>query len=101
MNIMKKFSLMLLCVVGLAFTACEPNVENLDPSKLDDTTERCWAITYTLYGVSATTYTWGTEAVIAYSVKESQELVGVGKYSYEEANANDAEACHDLNDDNY
>ena len=62
---MKKIQLALMCAVVAVLFACKPNgvsVKDMDATKLDNTTAKCWAYTI-VYSDGTTTegYFWGTE----------------------------------------
>ena len=62
---MKKIQLALMCAVVAVLFACKPNgvsVKDMDATKLDNTTAKCWAYTL-IYSDGKTTdgYLWGTE----------------------------------------
>ena len=65
---MKKIQLALMCAVVAVLFACKPNgvsVKDIDATKLDNTTPKCWAYTI-VYSDGKTTeaYLWGTEQEI-------------------------------------
>ena len=65
---MKKIQLALMCAVVAVLFACKPNgvsVKDMDATKLDNTTAKCWAYTI-VYSDGQTTeaYLWGTEQEI-------------------------------------
>ncbi|MGM9825983.1 MAG: hypothetical protein ACI3Z8_06050 [Paludibacteraceae bacterium] len=62
---MKKIQLALMCAVVAVLFACKPNgvsVKDMDATKLDNTTAKCWGYTL-IYSDGKTTdgYMWGTE----------------------------------------
>ena len=97
---MKKLFYSMLCIVAVTmFTACKGNnPENVDLSKLDNTVEKCWKTTISYKGYSEDVYVWGTEYVVALSLKISQEQSPINmSWSYKEASAKDEDACEKLN----
>ncbi len=99
---MKKVVFMMLACIGLLFASCKSNgnsVEDIDASKLDNTVEKCWKITYSYMGQSASEYVWCTEKVAVLSMQYALDEVGVGSYKYSEANAKDEDSCEDKNED--
>ena len=74
-----------------------------DPSTLDNTVQKCWQVTYTSNGQSATMYSWCTEAILVAACNEEvayAKLEGeTWTYTYKEADANDEASCLALNDD--
>ena len=94
---MKKLMFALMCVVAMTLASCGGNDPvNKRLEDCDNTVYRCWELTYTYMGASASSYTWCTEWQIVYVLQESQKNVPVGKYSYKEAPANTEEACEKL-----
>ena len=107
---MKKYLIIaLMCIASVTlFTACSKHgdvvkgstVENIDPSTLDNTTERCWEITAAVGPHSETYYEWGTERFIVEVLQIAQQQIGsLGTYSYKANNAKTEEACLDQNVD--
>ena len=74
--------------------------EEIDVSKLDNTVEKCWEVTYSLGGQSDTQYAWGTEYMVVYTLQQQQKMVGgLGKWSYKESSAADEQSCMQKNPD--
>lgn len=79
---MKKLFAALMCVMAVALVGCKPedpnksgtDVKDVDVTKVDDKTEKCWAIgiTGTVDDIEASqvSYFWGTEKAV---VEEAQE----------------------------
>lgn len=70
-----------------------PDPEQKDYSQYDSLTYRCWMVTQTSYGMNIITYVWMTER----QVNEYYDQMKF-PYVYEPADANDADACMELND---
>lgn len=92
--------------MAFTFASCgKKSVTNLDPSKLDDTVEKCWKTTCTIKagGISGTDvfYVWGTERHTVISLQQSEKYsAGTAKYSYEAASTfKDVESCDAANVD--
>lgn len=95
---MKKCIFAVVAVMALLLTSCEKNVKNIDPSQLDNTVNRCWKITFSKFGVSASTYMWCTERECVEALQTSSAFAGVNA-SYSVAAASDADACYQLDED--
>ena len=118
---MKKIFLALMCVAALAMVSCDnskdpnksgTNVKDVDVTKLDATTEKCWAVGTTAkvndISDAVTNYYWGTEKAIVEEaqdeLKEYEEMCKqygltlelVVKYS--EASPKDKAACKQMDD---
>ena len=99
----KNLFIALLCMVSVVlFSACNAkglfgggtDPEEIDVSKLDNTIEKCWEVTYSLGGQSDTQYAWGTEYMVVYTLQQQQKMVGgLGKWSYKESSAADEQSC--------
>lgn len=98
---MKKSIFALFCgLVCLFAVSCTKGINDVDPATLDNTINKCWAITYTYSGISATDYVWCTERECVETLQMSQKLVSVGKYTYKHiVAAGDADACYKLSED--
>lgn len=86
--------------MALTLASCAgKSVSNLDPSKLDNTVEKCWKVTSTTkvggYSGSTTEYIWATERYLVIGLQESEELSqGFTKYKYQQASQyKDMESC--------
>lgn len=91
---MKKFILSVaLLATALTFTSCEKSVQNVDASKLDNTTHKCWKVTMKVYGVKATDYIWATEQTLVKTLQAEQEYAGI-KSTYA-ATGKSKEQCED------
>ena len=112
---MKKLFAALMCVMAIAMVGCKPNdpvksgtnVKDVDASKLDNTTEKCWAIgiTGTVDDLedSQVSYYWGTEqGVVEEAQNQLNEYEAMCKQygltlnltiKYLEADPNTKEAC--------
>lgn len=90
----------LVCLMMVACSSKGKEIEGIDPSTLDNKVEKCWEITYSYGGQSASSYVWATERICVETLQEAQKtLVGVdGKYTYKESSAKDAEACYQLDE---
>ena len=64
-----------------------------DYDKFDNTTYKCWMVTQTAYGMDIVTYVWMTER----QVNEYYDQMKL-PYVYEPADANDEDACMELNE---
>ena len=73
----------------------------IDPSKYDNTTERCWELTASYGSYSESGYEWGTEAQIVTSIKRSLEYMEVDgvSYSYKQASPTSEDACDALEEE--
>ena len=92
---MKKFLFIAVAAVAMLFTACKgKDAASIDPNSVDNVTNKCWEITYTLKGVSASSYVWGTERECVVALQTSAKLVTVGKYTYKATSITDADACY-------
>jgi len=74
-------------------TIITPPDEPKDYSKYDSLTYRCWMVTQTSYGMNIITYVWMTER----QVNEYYDQMKL-PYVYEPADANDEDACMELNE---
>ncbi len=74
-------------------TNITPPDEPKDYSKYDSLTYRCWMVTQTSYGMNIITYVWMTER----QVNEYYDQMKL-PYVYEPADANDEDACMELNE---
>lgn len=96
---MKKIFFSIFAVAALALTSCAgaggANVLDMDPSKCDDTTEKCWKYTLTYAGVSADTYLWGTEKVVVEAIQAAAVIDGYTA-TMEATGADSMEACYGL-----
>ena len=88
----------LVCLMMVACSSKGNEIDGLDPSTLDNKVEKCWEIIYSYGGQSASSYMWGTERICVETLQQSQKMVGVGKYTYKESSAKDAEACYQLDE---
>lgn len=70
----------------------DPDPEDPDPENPEGE-KGCWLITMTVSGQTISAYDWMTEA-------EAKEAAEAAKGTYEKANANDEDACYQLNMDN-
>lgn len=102
----QKLFIALLCMAGVFFLgACNNGINNVNPddvdlSKLDNKTEKCWEVTRTVANVSETAYFWGTEYMLVYAMQQEQKLSGgIGKWSYKESNEKDEASCESKNPD--
>ena len=66
--------------------------EPKDYSKYDSVNYYCWEVTQSAYGMTKTTYHWQTEKVLVMTF----DLINID-YTYKKANADDEEACNELN----
>ena len=73
------------------------NVLDIDPSKCDDTTEKCWKYTVSYVGVSASAYFWGTEKTIVELLQQAVANIDGYIVTMEEASAEDMESCYAQN----
>jgi len=71
----------------------------IDPETLNNTINKCWAITYTYAGISATDYIWSTERECVMALQQAQKMISTGTYSYKPASANDENSCYQLSVD--
>lgn len=100
---MKKiFTFIALAAMALSFSACKKGVTNLDPSKLDDTTEKCWKATFkaSAAGHSGTDYSyyWCTERALVIHLQKTEQISSAIKCSYEAApKYKDEMSCDDAN----
>lgn len=101
---MKKiFTFIALAAMALSFSACKKSVSSLDPSKLDDTTEKCWKVTYSSkvvgHSYSEDYYEWGTEREIVIELQEKEQYSqGSLKCSYQAASQyKDYSSCYGAN----
>ena len=75
---MKKFILSaVVLATALLFTSCEKSIQNIDPSKLDNTTFKCWKVTMKVHGVTVTDYMWATERILVESLQAEQKYAGI------------------------
>lgn len=95
---MKKTIFAVVAVMALLFTSCEKNVKNIDASKLDNTVNKCWKITFSKFGVSASSYMWCTERECVEALQTSSAWASVNA-SYSVAAAADADACYKLEEE--
>lgn len=97
---MKKFfAFAVLAAMTLGLASCKKDAMNVDPSTLDNTTNKCWHFTETatVYGIKVSDdgYVWCTERQL---VETLQMAKGTGvKATYEQASASTEEACDKLN----
>ena len=99
---MKKLFYALLVLAGVTmFTACGNEKPNeIDLSKLDNTTNKCWQLTVKVGTQSEVSYVWGTEYMVGLAVEATRKKVGdKATISYKEADAKDEDACERLNPD--
>lgn len=97
---MKKIFFAMFALAALVLVGCEGkgvNVMDLDPTQLDNETEKCWVYTLTYAGVSADAYIWSTERLLVETIQETlktSEAAGI-KYTatYKESPADDSEKC--------
>ena len=98
---MKKIFYSIFAVAALALTSCASggaNVLDMDPSKCDDTTEKCWKYTISYAGYSADAYIWGTEAEVVEYLKEANANQVAGySVTLAESAADDEVACIEKN----
>jgi hypothetical protein len=75
------------------------DVRDMDPSKCDDTTEKCWKYTVSYAGYSVDAYVWGTEKYVVETLQQAYVGISDSGYTitYEESPAEDAEACYAKN----
>lgn len=98
---MKRYLFLTVAAIacGALFVGCNEKKENNPNSK------RCWEITYAVtvegYTVSHNSYVWGTEADVKEAIKEAETEAakdGVeAKFTYAKAEANDEDACKEMN----
>ena len=96
---MKKILFAIFAVAALALTSCEGkgvNVMDIDASKLDNTTPKCWK--YTIKEFKETSYIWCTERELV-ELFQSYNKSGYSGLTvhYKEASATDKEACESRN----
>ena len=104
---MKKIYFVLFASALILFSSCgkdkDNGISNIDTSTLDNTVEKCWAITVTSTvesSESGIVYNWGTERFIVETLQETYKMAaGVVKFHWEESKATDAESCIGKNDD--
>ena len=98
---MKKIFYSIFAVAALALTSCAGgaggvNPLDLDASKCDNETEKCWKYTVSVAGVSEDAYVWGTEKyvveILQTAYKGSAEAAGIS-VSLAETAGDDAESC--------
>ena len=72
-----------------------PDVRDIDPSKCDDTTDKCWKYTISYAGASASAYTWGTEKMVVEMLRQALEDLSDPRYTItlEESPAENVDAC--------
>lgn len=72
-----------------------PDVRDIDPSKCDDTTEKCWKYTISYAGASASAYIWCTEKIVVEALQQALEDLSNPGYTitYEESPAENVDAC--------
>ena len=104
---MKKIQLALMCAVVAVLFACKPNgvsVKDMDATKLDNTTAKCWA--YTLIysdGKKTDGYLWGTEQYVvtylqAFIKSAPSTTAGEPKdITYKADGTKDEQSCMDKN----
>ena len=97
---MKKIFFSIFAVAALALTSCAggagaANVLDMDASKCDDTTEKCWKYTLTYAGVSADAYAWGTEKTVVEIIQAAAVSDGYTA-TMEATGAYSMEACYGL-----
>ena len=91
---------MVLAVALFTASCGEDKPQEIDLSKLDNTTAKCWEITVKVMGIPVTTYAWGTEREVVGAVQLSQEYVGKSiKLTWKENSAKSEEACERQNPD--
>ena len=104
---MKKIQLALMCAVVAVLFACKPNgvsVMDMDATKLDNTTEKCWAYTI-VYSDGQTTeaYLWGTEQEIVLYLQiviKNAEYTAANEpkdITYQADGTKDKQSCMDKN----
>lgn len=97
---MKKILFAMLAVAGLALVGCEDkgvNVMDIDASKLDSITEKCWK--YTIKEFKETSYIWCSEKELvelfqSYNTSGTTHTLTV---NYKETPAEDKEGCESKN----
>lgn len=100
---MKKiFTFIAVAAMALSFSACKKSVSNLDPSKLDDTTEKCWKATIKASAAGHTgtdeSYYWCTERTLVIHLQKTEQISSSVKCSYEAApKYKDEKSCDDAN----
>jgi len=94
---MKKFFFALMCIAAVTLVGCKTNdpnksgtnAENVDPTKVDDKTDKCWAvgITETLNGAkrSYSMAVWGTEKEVVEQCQEWLKTEEEGKKAFGES----------------
>ena len=113
----KLFSLAIICLTGatIIFNSCNNQtksdtlvvngtaIDQIDASKLDNTTPACWEITYTDGKQTEVSYAWGTEQMIVQilqkAYKEAKEDMSGLSCSYKKNNVKDSETCWNMNPD--
>jgi hypothetical protein len=99
-TIMKKIFYSIFAVAALALTSCAAgggaNILDLDASKCDDTTEKCWKYTakHDATGVSADTYLWATEKAVVEAAQQAWGNIGGYTVTLEESSAETPEDCY-------
>jgi hypothetical protein len=100
---MKKIFYSIFAVAALALTSCAGaggvNPLDLDASKCDDKTEKCWKYTVSVAGVSEDAYVWGTEKYVVEVLQTAYKgsaAAGVS-VSLAETAGDDAESCLEQN----
>ena len=97
---MKKIFYSIFAVAALALTSCAggagaANVLDMDASKCDDTTEKCWKYTLTYAGVSTDAHLWGTEKSVVEAIQATAVIDGYTA-TMEATGADSMEACYGL-----
>ena len=98
---MKKIFLSFFAVAALALTSCgggagAANVLDMDASKCDDTTEKCWKYTASYAGVDVDAHLWGTEKLVVETIQQTYGAVSGYKVTLSPADADSMEACYGL-----
>lgn len=98
---MKKIFFSIFAVAALALTSCAggagaANVLDMDASKCDDTTEKCWVYTVSYAGVDADTHLWGTEKFLVETIQKAYGTLSGYKVTLSPADADSMEACYGL-----
>lgn len=96
---MKKIFFAIFALAALALTSCEKkgvNVMDVDASKLDGTTAKCWK--YTIKEFQETSYVWCTEKELVELFQSYNNNGAKLTVNYEEATAADPDACDSRND---
>ena len=74
------------------------DVRDIDPSKCDDTTDKCWKYTISYAGASASAYVWCTEKIVVEALQQTLEASDPGyTATFWESPAENAEACNAKN----